>query len=138
MSRVFDPHAGGVKIPPAVRERTRQRIVAHAEGHYAGRYASLDIRFRGVFCYIDAYTEPQVSEGWPPKDWGETREEFIERLRRTPTHLVRLRYFGDEERWSLAFFTYSNEHYTPCVFHSGSFLGTPEEAFDIGATYLTA
>ena len=61
---------------------------------------------------------------------------MIERLRKTPLHQVRLRYFGGDERWSLAYFTYSNERYTPCVFHSGSFKGTPEEAFDTGATHL--
>ena len=61
---------------------------------------------------------------------------MIERLRNTPTHLCRLRYFGKEDEWSLAFFTYSNEKYSPCVFRSGSWFGTPEEAFEIGATYL--
>jgi hypothetical protein len=135
MPWVFNPHSGGRKIPEAVRERTRRRILAHAEKHYAGRYTSLDIRFRGALCYIDAYVEPDVPNDWPPKDWGETREEMIERLRRTPVHLVRLRFFGDD-RWSLAYYTYSNERYEPCVFRSGEFIGTPEEAFDIGATYL--
>jgi hypothetical protein len=132
---VYDPHSGGVKISPAVQERTRQRILAHAEKHYKGKYTRLDIRFRGQYCYIDAFQEPVVEPGWPPKDWGETREEYIERLRNSPTHLCRLRHF-DENKWSLAFFTYSNEKYTPSVFHSGEFTGTPEEGFDVGATYL--
>jgi hypothetical protein len=57
-------------------------------------------------------------------------------MRSTPLHLCRLRHFA-EDRWSLAFFTYSNEKYTPCVFRNGSFFGTPEEGFDVGATYLT-
>ena len=136
MPWVFDPHSGGVKIPKVVQERTRRRILEHAEKEYKGRYVSLDIRFRGSLCYIDAYVEPDVPKNWPPKDWGETRDEMIVRLRKTPLHLVRLRYFGGDERWSLAYFTYSNERYTPCVFHSGSFQGTPEEAFDTGATHL--
>ena len=136
MPWVFDPHSGGVKIPKTVQERTRQRILAHAEKEYKGRYISLGIRFCGTLCYIDAYVEPDVPKGWPPKDWGETRDEMIERLRNTPLHLVRLRYFGGGDRWSLAYFTYSNERYTPCVFHSCSFLGTPEEALDVGATHL--
>jgi len=136
MPWVFDPHSGGTKIPEGVRERTRRRIFAHAEKHYAGRYTSLNIRFRGVLCYIDAYVEPDVPKGWPPEDWGETREEMIERLRQTPVHLVRLRYFGMEDRWSLAFYTYSNERYEPCVFRSGKFIATPEEALDTGSTYL--
>jgi len=133
---VHDPHSGGVKVPPAVRQRTEQRLRAHAEARYAGRYTRLDIRFRGALCYIDAYTEP----GEPSADLlaalRETREQFLERLRATPTHLCRLRYFGDEEQWTLAFFTYSNERYTPCAFRNGTFYGTPEEALDIGAVYL--
>ena len=136
MPWVQDPHSGGVKIPKAVQERTRQRILLYAEQKYRGRYTRLDIRFRGPLCYIDAYREPDVTRGWPPEGGPETREEVAERLRSTPTHLCRLRYFGDEERWSLAFYTYSNEQYTPCVFHNGSFHGTPEEALDVGATYL--
>jgi hypothetical protein len=51
-------------------------------------------------------------------------------------HLCRLRYFGDENGWSLAFYTYSNERYEPCTFGDGKFHGTPERAFDIGARYL--
>jgi hypothetical protein len=66
----------------------------------------------------------------------ETREEYIERRRNIPGHLCRLRYFGNEEAWSLAFYTYSHEKYQPCVFHNGDFHGTPEEAFEIGAVYL--
>ena len=47
----------------------------------------------------------------------------------------RLRYFA-EDRWSLAFYTYSNERYEPCVFHNGTFFGTPEEGLDVAAIYL--
>lgn len=122
-------------IPPAVREQTERRIQAHAEKHYKGKYLRLEIRFRGALCYIDAYQEPDVPPGWPPKSWKISRKEFLEQQRNTPIHLCRLRYFV-EDRWSLAFFTYSNEQYTPAVFATGSFFGTPEEAFDIGATYL--
>ena len=32
---VYDPHSGGVKIPQAVRDGTRNRILAYAEKHYA-------------------------------------------------------------------------------------------------------
>jgi hypothetical protein len=137
MPWVFDPQSGGVKIPPAVQERTRRRILDYAEAHYRGKYTRLDVRFRGVFCYIDAFREPDVSPGWPPKDWGVSREDYLERLRSTPLHLVRLRYFA-EDRWSLAFYTYSNERYEPCVFRNGGWFGTPEEAFEIGAMYLRA
>jgi hypothetical protein len=135
MPWVFDPQSGGVKVPPAVQERTRKRLLNYAEKHHKGKYTRLDIRFRGPFCYIDAYREPDVPRNWPPKDWGISREDYIERLRNTPIHLCRLRHFS-EDRWSLAYYTYSNEKYEPCIFHNGSWFGTPEEAFEIGATHL--
>ena len=135
---VHDPNAGGVKIPEVVKRRTEERIRHYAERHFAGKYTRLEIRFRGKFCYIDAYAEPVVLPGWPPPDWSESREEHLERLRNTPTHLCRLRYFGDEERWGFAFYTYSNEKYELSIFPSGDFYGTPEEAFDTAArAYLT-
>jgi hypothetical protein len=125
---VFDPDSGGKKIPEPVKLQVKQRIERAAEQHLKGRYTRLDLRFRGQFCYIDAYCEPQVSEGWPPQDWPETREELIERLRHTPTHLCRLRYFGDD-RWGFAFYTYSNDRYELCVYDNGEFFGKPEDAF---------
>jgi len=111
----LSPHTGGKKIPPAVQERTRARVEAHGRRQCAGKYDRLDVRFRGALCYIDAYR--QSSEH--------------------PVHLVRLRFFGDENRWTLAFFTYSHERYEPNVFHDGGFHGTPEDALDVGAVYLT-
>lgn len=130
---MFDPDSGGVKIPEAVKRRTEERIHRYAEAHFAGRYTRLDIRFRGQFCYIDAYTEPQLLDGWPPPDFPESREEYEERLRNTPTHLCRLRYFGDEDKWGLAFYTYSGERYELSVFPNGDFFGPPEEAFQVSA-----
>jgi len=136
MPWVRNPHAGGVKIPETVRKLTRERILNHAEKEYAGRYTRLDIRFRGQFCYIDAFQEPCVPPGRQPKCFNETRQERIDRMRKTPIHLCRLRYFRDEESWSLAYFSYSSEKYEPCVFDSGDFHGTPEEGFDVGAVHL--
>lgn len=134
---VFDPDSGGVRIPEAVRQRTTARIEQFAAGQFAGRYTRLDIRYRGQFCYIDAYTEPApLSEEWPPADWPETREDYQARLRDTPTHLCRLRYFGDEEGWGFAFYTYSNERYQLAIFPSGEFFGPPEEAFLASSVYL--
>jgi hypothetical protein len=136
MPWVYDPHSGGVKIPPAVRERTERRIRAYAEKHYAGKFTRLDVRFRGALCYIDAYTEPEPPSADLLRALKETREQYLERGRAVPLHLCRLRYFGDEDRWSMAFFTYSNEKYEPCVFNNGTFHGTPEEAFETAAVYL--
>ena len=130
---VWNPDAGGVKIPERVKLPTEERLRRYAEEHFAGKYTRLDIRFRGQFCYVDAYTEPVLTPGWPPPDWPESREEHLERLRSTPTHLCRLRYFGDPEKWGFAFFGYSNEKYQLSVFPSGEFHGPPEEAFEAAA-----
>jgi len=133
---VYDPHGGGVKIPEAVKERTRRRILAYAEERYAGRYTRIDVRFRGHFCYIDAYTEPYVPPDFDASVWGETREEHVERLGNVPTHLCRLRYHGNEDSWAMAFYKYSDEKYEPSFFNNGTFHGTPEEAFETSAVYL--
>ncbi|MGR9053428.1 MAG: hypothetical protein ACU84J_12340 [Gammaproteobacteria bacterium] len=133
---VYDPHSGGVKIPETVKISTRNRILEYAQNHYSGKYIKIDVRFRGQLCYIDAYTEPYIPSDYDASLCGESREERIERLRNIPTHLCRLRYFGDENKWSMAFFTYSNEKYEPSFFNNGSFHGTPEEAFETAAVYL--
>ena len=133
--RVFDPQAGGRKIPPSTQYAVRERILKHAARNYAGKYTRINVRFRGAMCYIDAYREPYVGKDDATAGLGETREEFVERLRNTPIHLCRMRHF-DMDRWSLAFYTYSNERYEPCIFLNGEWFGTPEEAFDVGAAYL--
>jgi hypothetical protein len=130
------PDAGGRPVPPDVRERTAERIRRYAEKHYAGKYTRLNIRFHGVFCYIDAYTEPPKPTKGLLEITGETREDYLQRLRNAPIHLCRLRYFGDEEKWALAYYTYSNERYELTMYPSGDFYGTPEEAFEIGAAQL--
>jgi len=114
MAWYFNPHSGGKPVTPQVQRRIRARIEAHAAAEYRGRYDRLEVRFRGVFCYVDAYR-------------GSSSH---------PVHLVRLRYSGSDDRWSLAFYTYSHERYEPCVFADGSWQGSPEDAFDIGAVYL--
>lgn len=129
---VFDPNTGGTKIPERVKVEVKQRIERVAEEHFKDKYTRLDVRFRGKFCYIDAYQEEQVAPGWPPEDWPETREEYIERLRNTPTHLCRLRYFGGD-RWGFAFYTYSNEKYELSMYPDGEFFGKPEDAFLVSA-----
>ena len=131
---VRDPHAGRGKISAALRHETERRLLAYAEKHCAGTYSKLDIRFRGAFCYVDAYQEPDKSHR-PPPGSGETLEQYRERLRNFPMHLCRLRYCG-QDRWSVAFYTYSHEKYEPCVFGSGSFYGSSEEGLEVGAVYL--
>lgn len=132
---VHDPGSGGKKIPAIVQADVIKRITQVAQEQYKGRYTRLDIRFRAQFCYIDAYTEPTLADDWPPSGWHETREETLERLRNTPTHLCRLRYFGDD-KWGFSFYTYSHEKYELCVYPNGEFIGKPEEAFLASAVYL--
>jgi hypothetical protein len=133
---VLNPHSGGVKIPEAVKTATRNRILKYAEQHYAGKYSRIDVRFRNQLCYIDAYKEPFMPPDYDAEQWGESREARLERLRNLPIHLCRLRYFGGEGQWSMAFFAYSSESYKPCYFPNGTFFGTPEEAFEASAGYL--
>lgn len=129
---VFAPDRGGRPVPESVKHHVEQCIRRYAERHFAGRYRWLDIRFRGQFCYIDAYVEPELPRRRRPSAGSrETRPDTLERLRNTPLHLCRLRYFGDDQRWGFAFYTYSNERYELSVFPSGGFLGPPEEAFDL-------
>lgn len=132
---VLDPHSEGNKIPEGVRGETVARLERHAAAHFAGRYTRLDVRFRGPLCYVDAFTEPDEPSESLLQVTAETRAQFVERQRATPLHLCRLRYFSPD-RWSLAFYTYSNERYEPCVFRNGTFFGTPEEGLDIGGLYL--
>lgn len=132
---VLDPHAGGKVIPEDEKPIIRKRILAHAEAKYAGKYLSIDTKFKGAFCYIDAYQEPYVGKKHPTAGSGETREQYIYRLRHDPKHLCRLRYFS-MDRWSVAFYTYSHEKYEPCIFPTGDWFGTLEEGFDVGAVYL--
>ena len=115
---VFSPHSGGQKIPPLLETETRKRILKHAAKIIPEKASQVRVLFKGHFCYIDA-EEPD---------------------RPVPLHMCRLRYMGslrEPKAWSVAFYTYSHEKYEPCVFESGDFLGTPEEALEIGAVYLT-
>lgn len=66
--------------------RTEQRILAYAEANYAGKYTRIEVRFRGPLCYIDADTEPGLSDDFHPPDFPESREEYVERMRDTPIH----------------------------------------------------
>ncbi len=132
----FAPNSGGVKIKEAPKNRTEKRIRNYAEAHLAGRYTRLEIRFRGQFCYVDAYTEPEPpGPNWPPPDWPESRKEHLERMRNTPVHLFRLRYFGNEEEWGLAFYSYAHNKYELSVFPTGKFFGTPEVALQTAAEF---
>ncbi|MDY0375331.1 MAG: hypothetical protein RBQ72_06330 [Desulfobacterium sp.] len=133
-TRQQDPDKDGLKIPDSVKSRIKQRIIKHAETKLAGRYTTLDVRFHDKFCYVDAYAEPNVIEDWPA-GFPETREEHIDRMRKTPIHLCRLLYFGDEKKWGLAFYSYADNKYETSVFSDGKTLGTPELAVETCAGF---
>ena len=132
---VYNPQTGGKSIPPGVKARTEQRILDYAAKHYFGKFIRIDVRFRGALCYIDVYTKPDLPRGSAPPP-GETRDHWIERLRNTPTRLCRIRYFGNEERWSFAWYTYAPEKYEPSFLITGEDHGTPEEAFETSAQFF--
>lgn len=50
-------------------------------------------------------------------------------------HLFRLRYFGDEEAWGLAFYSYAHDKYELSVFPNGEFRGSPELALETAAAF---
>jgi hypothetical protein len=129
---MLNPNSGGIKIPPAIQADVEKRIRTIAEKEFKGKYTRLDVHFKNQFCYIDAYTEPVLADNWPPSDWPETREEYAKRLQSTPTHLCRLRYFGNDE-WGFAFYTYSHDKYELSMYDNGQFTGKPEQAFLISA-----
>ena len=131
----FSPDSGGKKIPDTVKVNIQRRVEKVAEENYKGKYTRLDFRFRGQFCYIDAYTKSQFSEEKAPEWFNGTAEEYIRDVENTPTHLCRLRYFGDDT-WSFSFYTYSNEKYELTLFADGNFMGKPEQAFLQSAIYL--
>lgn len=133
---VFDPHQGGKKIPPSVQESIRKRVIDYTEKHYFGKYSRLDVRFKGQFCYIDLYKEPDEPDKKFLKATGETREQYFERQRSFPTHLCRLRYFSNEDKMSYSFFSYAKMRYEPCYLDNGFFEGTPEEAVKASEMYI--
>ena len=108
----LSPQSGGVKIPPHLQKTITHRANSYAAKCSWSRQFKLEIRYRNQFCYLDA---SEVGEKAFP--------------------IGRLRFFNIE-RWSLAFYTYSNESYQPCVFQNGDWFGTLEEAIDVCSMYL--
>jgi hypothetical protein len=54
--------------------------------------------------------------------------EFLKAHDDKVTHLCRLRYLGDPDKWGFEFFSYSSERY-----EGGGFIRTPEQGFQIAA-----
>ena len=121
---IYDPHSGGKPIPPATKVRTEGRIFDHVGKRYAGRFPRVDVRFRGALCYIDGYQERSDANSGSAQPNDDV-----------PLRLCRIRFFGDEDRWSYAHYNYSYEKYEPSFLLSGEFHGTPEEAFDTATQF---
>lgn len=125
---------GTVRVPEDVQARIESRIRKYAEEHYSEHYIKLDVRFRDPCCYIDVYLEPEdIGPGWPKPDWPESRAERLERLSAKPTHLCRLWYYGNEERWGFDFYDAASERYEAALFPDGENLGSVEDAFRVSA-----
>jgi hypothetical protein len=110
---VYDPQSGGNKISP----QTHKALYAQAEAFAKARpwypRIQLKLRFKNQFCYVD------------------TMEEGDERL----FPLCRLRYFN-QDKWSLALFTYSNERYSPSLFFDGEWEGTFDAALETCESFI--
>jgi hypothetical protein len=115
-----------------VKKKTEERVNAYAEKHFKGKYTRLAFRYRGDFCYIDAFTEPEEPHEGLLERTGKTREELMELRRNIYTHFCRIKHFSDDV-WAFAFFKYSNKKYELSYLLNGSFFGTPAEAFATAA-----
>jgi hypothetical protein len=109
---IIDPQYGGIKVPVDIHKKIIEQV-----NNYAAKQAwypkfKLELRFKSEFCYLDASEEGDKA-----------------------LPIGRLRYFGPD-KWSLAFYTYSNERYQPCLFNNGDWYGTIEQAIDTCAVYL--
>lgn len=113
MPWVYDPHSGGTKILPVQHDILRHQAEVFAKTRPWYSEYEIILRFKNQFCYLDT----------------------MNRKDKKPFPIGRIRYLNSRG-WSLAFYTYSNEKYEPCVFLSGKFEGTLEEAIEVCEMYL--
>lgn len=112
---VYDPHSGGTAVPANIQYTVREQLRKHVQKQGYTAIRELLVRFRSQFCYVDAYI-------------GDETEA---------THLFRLRYIAIPGHWSLAFYSYGNEKYEPCLYNTGELCGTPQEALDTCSIYFS-
>ena len=110
---VYDPQSGGNKIPEKYHWVIRQQADKFSTTRPWSAAYEIKLRFKAQFCYLDGLKK------------GEDKTFPIGRLR----------YFRDNV-WSLAFYTYSNETYQPCVFLNGEWEGTLEEGIAVCEMHL--
>ena len=116
-------------IPEGIRQELAARLLRHVTEHWKNRVRKILLRFHGRYAYV-AVIEAAPGETTVPQVCRYVEEE------EWPLQLCRLGYVGSRNRWEYAFFKYSTETYAPSVCASGSFVATPEEAFDSSAVYL--
>jgi len=115
-----------VSIPEHVRHALEDRLEMHARTAGSERCASVNIRFRGQYAYVDVFD----SDPWIMP--GSTKEEQ-EQVRQTPVKMCRLGWTGDMESWEFAFYKYSDGRYEPSMLFDGSSSSSPEACFDCAA-----
>ena len=113
-------------IPEAVREKLATRLLRHVTRRWTGRVRKILLRFHGAYAYVAA-VEAARGEKVEPQVCRYIEEGEV------PLQLCRLGYIANIDHWMYAFFKYSDECYAPSVVASGSFLATPEQAFDCAA-----
>ena len=109
-------HHGSVPDIPdqATKDATTRRIIAHVRRGWP-HLGEPVITFRGQFCYV----------ALP----GQRRALW--RKPAPPSPVLRLRYQGHIDRWKIAIYKYSTEHYTEAELPtSGPRTGTPEDGID--------
>jgi hypothetical protein len=116
-------------IPARIREELSARLERHAAKKWKGRVKKVLLRFRGAYAYVGA-VEARPGEKKPPQVCRHIEKGEV------PTELCRLGFLGGVDRWEYAFYKYSDEKYERSLCASGTFVATPEEAFDCSAVYL--
>ena len=94
------------KYPDSTKVSLEQRLHARARERWP-QIASLHIRHRGIFSYIDATLTDATS-----------------------LQLCRLRYVGSAHQWQFAIYRASHDDYEKSVLPTGYPAGTPQEALD--------
>jgi len=100
------------KISVKDYEKIKKQIEAYSTKKSWHNSHKLQLRFKGKFCYVDDLE----------KDGS-------------VSPLGRLRYYGTN-KWSIDFFTYSDERYKPCALRNGSLIGSIEKCIDVCEIYL--
>lgn len=113
-------------IPDGVREALAARLLRHVTKKWKGRVRKILLGFHGAYAYITV-VETAKGEKVQPRVCRYIEEEEM------PLQLCRLGYLAGIDRWAYAFYKYSDECYAPSVVASGSFVATPEQAFDCAA-----